>query len=166
MNLKCVIAVLMLCLVYAPMLNGADRIAKPEAGLKDLAWMSGSWVERKDGVETEEHWMAPKGGMMLGMNRTVRDSGKTSFEFLRIAGTKDGISYYASPGGRPAVEFGLVETAGKKAVFENPKLEFPRRITYWLDKGGSLHARIEGMKDGKKLSEEWTWEKAKEAAKD
>ena len=53
--------------------------------LADLAWLAGSWVERKDGVETEEHWLPPKGGMMVAMNRTVRGPGKrTSFELLRI----------------------------------------------------------------------------------
>ncbi len=134
---------------------------KPPADLDRLAWLAGSWVERKQGVETEGHWIAPKGGIMLGVNRTVRAAGKTSFEFVRIARTSSGISYFASPAGRPATEFPLIEAGDKKAVFENPKHDFPTRVIYWLDKEGALHARIEGMIGGKMRSQEWRWEKGK-----
>jgi Domain of unknown function (DUF6265) len=151
---------LMFCLLVVAGAQGAGPDPQPRASLKDLSWMAGSWIERKEGVETEENWTSPKGDLMLGVNRTVRASGKSSFEFLRIAQTPGGIIYYASPGGRPAVEFPLIESADKKVVFENPQHEFPRRIIYWLDKEGSLHARIEGMKGNKMLSEEWKWVKA------
>jgi hypothetical protein len=133
----------------------------PARKLDNLAWMVGSWLERKPGVETEEHWIAPKGDVMLGVNRTVRESGKTSFEFLRIARTPTGISYFASPGGRLATEFKLVESAAtnseKKVVFENREHDFPQRVIYWLD-DGSLRARIEGTIGGQPRSQEWRWE--------
>jgi len=151
--------VLLICLLLVA--GARDPGPHPERGatLKDLSWMAGAWIERKPGVETEENWTAPKGGLMLGVNRTVPESGKSSFEFLRIAQTPGGIIYYASPNGRPAVEFPLIEFADKKVVFENPKHEFPRRIAYWLDGEGHLHARIEGMKGNKMLSQEWKWVK-------
>ncbi len=130
--------------------------------LDDLSWLVGSWLERKTGVETEEHWIAPKGDVMLGMNRTVRESGRTSFEFLRIARTPTGISYFASPGGRPATEFKLIETAEKesqkKVIFENREHDFPQRIIYWRDDDGSLRARIEGTIGGQSRSQEWQWQ--------
>jgi Domain of unknown function (DUF6265) len=150
-----------LCLLVAVCATGAAQDRKLQPSLKDLSWMAGSWIERKEGVETEENWTVPKGDIMLGVNRIVRDSGKASFEFLRIAQVPGGIVYFASPGGRPAVEFPLVECADKKVVFENPKHAFPQRIIYWLDGDGKLHARIEGKKGEKNLSEEWKWEKAK-----
>lgn len=130
----------------------------PARQLDDLSWLVGSWLERKPGVETEEHWIAPKGDLMLGVNRTVRESGKTSFEFLRIARTPTGISYFANPGGRPATEFRLVEAAAKKVVFENREHDFPQRIIYWRDDDGSLHARIEGTIGGLPRSQEWKWQ--------
>jgi hypothetical protein len=149
------------CLVAVAGAQGPAQNRKQDASLKDLSWMVGSWIERKQGVETEEYWTDAKGGLMLGVNRTVRESGKNSFEFLRIAETPGGVSYFASPDGRPPVEFPLVERVGKKVVFENPKQAFPQRIIYWQDGEGNLRARIEGQKGGKNISAEWTWEKAK-----
>lgn len=129
--------------------------------LDRLRWLVGAWSEKKGAVETQEHWIAPQGGLMLGVNRTVRTAGKSSFEFLRIAKTQTGISYFASPGGRPPVEFPLIESKEDRAVFENPKHDFPQRIIYTLAKDGALHARIEGTIGGKARSMEWRWEKMK-----
>ncbi len=98
---------------------------------------------------------------MLGVNRTVRASGKTEFEFLRIAKTGKGISYFASPGGRPPVEFPMVESSAKRVVFDNPKHDFPQRICYWTEPDGKLAARIEGTINGQKRALEWRWERGK-----
>ena len=75
-------------------------------------------------------------------------------EFLRIADTPEGFSYYASPGGRPAVEFKVKELGDRRVVFENAAHDFPQRILYWRD-GDKLVARIEGTIGGKGKSEEW-----------
>ena len=154
------LAACMFCLALLVMNHSSmGQEAKPSPpDLDRLSWFVGSWLERKNGVETEEHWIAPKGDLMLGTNRTVRESGKTSFEFLRIARTPTGISYFASPSGRPATEFKLAEAANKKVVFENREHDFPQRIIYWLDVEGALHARIEGTIGGKERSQQWTWQ--------
>lgn len=128
--------------------------------LSSLAWMAGSWVERKDGVETEEHWLAPKGGMMVAMNRTVRANGRTSFELLRIEMREGKPVYLAQPGGRPVTEFRTAEHAAQKIVFENPEKEFPRRISYWRD-GEALIARTEGRIRGEPFAEQWRFERLK-----
>lgn len=132
-------------------------------GLDRLSWMTGSWLERKEGVDTEEHWIEPKGEMMLGVGRTVRGGGKVAFEFMRIASTPNGISYFASPQGRPAHEFPMTQLEDKKVIFEDPNHGFPRRITYWLDGDGSLRARIEGTAQGEPRSREWRWTKLTKA---
>ena len=122
--------------------------------LEDLAWMSGHWSATKDGVVMEEIWTTPRGGIMLGLHRDARDA-KASFEFIRIAQTADGIVYFAQPGGRPPTPFTLVESGGTRAVFANPKHDFPKRIIYWMN-DGQLCARVEG--DGES-AEQWCWAK-------
>src|SRR5215831_6575593 len=112
-------------------------------GLDDLGWMAGSWIERKGGTVTEEHWLPPSGGLMIAVNRTVAEGKPTSFEVLRIEMRDGKPSYLSSPGGRPAVEFRTVEQSAQRIVFEDPAREFPRRILYWRD-GEALMARIEG----------------------
>jgi len=130
------------------------------AGIDGLSWMAGSWTGTQDGVDMEELWIAPKAGSMLGLHRDAAGGRTVSFEFLRIESAADGVTYWASPKGRPATPFKLVESAGRSAVFENPEKEFPRRILYWLAEDGSLHARIEGTQGGKPASEEWRWKRA------
>jgi hypothetical protein len=129
-------------------------------GLQDLAWMAGSWMERKGATDTEEHWLAPKGGLMTAMNRTVADGKATAFEFLRIE-LRDGKPVYLSmPNGRPAVAFASVEQAPTRIVFEDAGRDFPRRILYWRD-GDALMARIEGTINGEPRSRQWRFERAK-----
>jgi hypothetical protein len=138
------------------------RAQEKKPSLADLNWLTGSWLEKRDGVETEEHWIAPKGGLMLGVNRTTRTGGRTSHEFLRIAEREGGaIAYLAQPAGAAITVFPLKELKDKHVVFENLKHDFPQRISYRLDEQGRLVARIEGKVDGAARSQEWTWERVK-----
>jgi hypothetical protein len=136
---------LLLLLAFAVPLTGAPT-------LDDLSWMAGHWRGTVDGMEMEEVWLAPAGGVMLGMHRDVKGA-KTSFEFLRIAATGDGIVFLAQPGGRPATSFPLVEATASRAVFANPEHDFPQRIVYTLTEG-RLCARVEGKGAA---AEEWCW---------
>lgn len=129
-------------------------------GLDDLAWMAGTWMQRKGTTDTEEQWLAPKGGLMLGVGRTVRDGKAVEFEMLRIE-MKDGKPVYlAMPQARPATEFRTVEQAATKVVFERDGDDFPKRVMYWRD-GESLMARIEGTMKGQARSREWRYDRQK-----
>ena len=124
------------------------------ATLGDLKWMTGHWAATVRGVAMEEVWLAPEAGVMLSMHRDVRKDGRASFEFARIAETKDGIVFLAQPGGRPPTPFRLVESSARRVVFANPEHDYPQRIIYWRD-GAKLCARVEG-KDGAD-AEQWCW---------
>lgn len=123
-----------------------------ETKLEELSWMSGRWAATIDGVEMEELWSDVRGGLILGMHRDLSKK-RTSFEFMRIAETKDGIVFLAQPGGQPPTPFRLTESSHQRAVFANPTHDFPKRIIYWR-KDAKLCARVEG--DGG-TGEEWCW---------
>jgi len=107
--------------------------------------------------------MEPKGGMMLGVHRDVKNGRAVSFEFFRIEAADDGITYFAQPHGKPATPFKLVaeESKGNRAVFANPEHDFPKRILYWLARDGALHARIEGDASSTEKPMEWTWRRGR-----
>ncbi|MEE8523220.1 MAG: DUF6265 family protein [Thermoanaerobaculia bacterium] len=127
----------------------ADEAPRSTASVDDLAWLAGCWAEVEDGQRTEECWLAPRGGMMLGLNRTARDDGRSAFEFLRIAADGDGVvTYFASPGGKPAKGFRLTSHGSRQAVFEDPEHDFPQRLVYRLDDEGVLHVRVEAEAGG------------------
>lgn len=129
----------------------AAVIANPTVG--DLSWMSGYWLSCEEGREVSETWSDPRGDLMVGHGLTVA-GGRTSFEALRIAGHDGGLAYMAQPGGSSATVFPAVEVGDRRAVFENPGHDFPRRIAYARD-GDIMIARVEGEVDGRSRAFEW-----------
>lgn len=124
--------------------------APTKAAIGDLAWLAGAWVgTRSSGSSIEERWSPPLGGAMLAVSRTVNTSGKmNAFEYLRIVERDGGLVYIAQPGGAKATEFVLTELTAKRAVFENPRHDYPNRIVYELSAEGRLSATIGQLKGG------------------
>ncbi len=60
--------------------------------IDSLGWMCGTW---EGFAESLESWMAPRDGLMLGVNRTLRVGKTPFFEFLRIEERPDGIVFVA-----------------------------------------------------------------------
>jgi hypothetical protein len=131
----------------------AKDIALPapaKAAIGDLAWLAGTWVgTRSSGSSIEERWSPPLGGAMLAVSRTVNTSGKMSaFEYLRIVERDGALVYFAQPGGAKATEFVLTELTKTRAVFDNPRHDYPKRIVYELSAEGGLSATIGQLKGG------------------
>ncbi len=135
----------------------AEEIAMPapaKAAIADLAWLAGAWVgTRSSGSSIEERWSPGLGGAMLGVSRTVNTSGKmVAFEYLRIVERDAGLVYVAQPGGKTATEFVLTELVmdggSKRAVFDNPRHDYPKRIVYELSPEDGLGTSIGFMKGG------------------
>ncbi len=130
----------------------------PAASISDLAWMAGNWSSEEGGQIVEEQWLAPRAGMMVGVNRTSFPNGKGTFEFLRIAETGSGLTYFASPSGKPATPFLIKSIEETKVIFENLANDFPHRIIY-AKSGDALTASIEGEIKGQRKSMNWIWKR-------
>lgn len=131
----------------------AEDIPMPipaKAVINDLRWLAGGWSGTKStGSTVEELWSPPRGGAMLGLSRTVNASGKmVAFEYLRIVEREGGLIYVAQPGGKTATEFVLSELGPKRAVFENPRHDYPKRIVYELSNEGTLTTTVGQAKGG------------------
>lgn len=120
------------------------------AAIGDLSWLAGAWVgTRSAGGSIEERWSPPLGGAMLAVSRTVNKSGRMSaFEYLRIVEREGGLVYIAQPGGAAPTEFVLTELSNTRAVFDNPRHDYPKRIVYELSDEGGLTATIGFTKGG------------------
>lgn len=131
----------------------------PSAKIESLAWLAGGWrSESDDGASSsDEHWIAPAGGTMLGVNRAIGGGKTVFFEFLRIEERESTLVFLAQPKGRaPATAFALAEAGDCRVVFANPAHDFPQRIEYRRE-GETLHARVSGRRDGKEAVETWKW---------
>lgn len=141
----------------------AEDIALPtpaDAAIDDLAWLAGAWVGTRGKSSIDERWTPPLGGSMLAVSRTVsraRDR-MVAFEYLRIIERDGGLVYIAQPNGGSPTEFTLTELSATRAVFDNPRHDYPKRIVYELSADGALSATIGFMKGGTPRQFEFTRE--------
>jgi hypothetical protein len=113
--------------------------------INQLAWLAGKWRTEKAGRIVEEQWMAPAGGVMLGMSRTITRGKVVDHEFMQIReGPGGALFFIALPSGQKEAAFQVFSLSATEAVFENKQNDFPQRIIYTLRPDGSVLAAIEG----------------------
>lgn len=118
------IAAALLFAAPAPAQQGINR-ALPE-------WLAGSWQMEDGAAWSEEVWMYPRGGAMLGLGRSGFGPQLQQWEAMRIGVKADGrVSLYAQPRGGPATEFAMVSAGPESIEFANPAHDYPQRIRYW-----------------------------------
>lgn len=133
--------------VLAAALLAMAAVPGRAADMERLVWMAGHWIEADDSRLSEEIWLAPRGGLMLGMSRTGKPGARGQFEFARIEPGLDGrIGFHAQPGGAPASVFWSVEQGAQSITFANAAHDYPQRIRYWRE-GDRLMAEI-SLADG------------------
>lgn len=136
----------MLCVTAA----GASplRAQQAPARAEALGWMAGCWQARSGGRVIDEQWMAPRGGTLLGMSRTVAADSTVGWEAMRIVERGGRLVFQAHPSGQAPAEFAAVEIGPGRVAFADPAHDFPQRIVYRLAGADSLVARIEGELGG------------------
>lgn len=163
-------------LVATALLAVTAQAATPnnEQSVDALVWLSGDWEQVTQSAPnvsdwTVERWSRPRAGVMLGTSltgrRTTSDAASLvdrprAYEFLRISPGEGGrITYFASPGGQPAVAFPMARIGRFEVVFENAAHDYPQRITYRWDAssvaGESLTATISLIDGSRPMS--WTY---------
>lgn len=136
------------------MLGGALLAAAAAGAAPDpvakLGWLQGCWAAPGAEAGSVEQWSSAAGGTMFGISRTVKNGKTVEFEFVQIRETEPGkLAYMAQPSGQRPASFPLLRLSESEVVFENLAHDFPQRIIYRRDGERALHARIEGMSNGK-----------------
>ena len=115
------------------------------------AWMAGCWRQSAERQTIDEMWMAPGGGVMLGISRTSIGTRTVAYEFLRIHQDGGRLTFTAKPSGQDEASFAMLKMGPREVVFENAAHDFPQRVSYRLD-NDTLIGRIEGTQNGKARS--------------
>lgn len=152
------VGVYLLLLPAAPAMLVAQEAGNPEAApegdepprLEAAAWLAGCWEARSsDGTNrVEELWMAPRGGLMLGLSRTVRDGTVRGHEFLSIRETGGLLVYHAVPSGQSPTNFPARSVEDSRLEFVNPVHDLPRKIVYSRIGPDSARAAVFAEVDG------------------
>jgi hypothetical protein len=122
--------------------------AQEASGIARVAWMQGCWEAATTQRTIEEHWMAPRGGSMLGMSRTVQAGRLTAHELIVLREQDERLAYEAHPSGQAPTVFLTAAVSDTLALFENPEHDFPQRVGYRPIGTDSLLAWIDGTTAG------------------
>ncbi len=135
-------------------------IGSETAAIEQLSWMAGHWTySSADGARADEAWLAPVGGLMLGMNRYVPAGKHGLYENLRIETRPDGSTVFVGwPQGQAPADFKLTSASASRVSFFNLAHDFPQGISYWRD-GEELLARVDGIENGVMRSMEYRFQR-------
>jgi hypothetical protein len=139
--------------------GGALRAQQPPA-ISRVAWLQGCWEAASPQRTIEEHWMAPHGGSMLGMSRTVRGGRLVAHELVVLREEGHRLAYEAHPSGQAGTVFLSTEVTDTLTVFENPEHDFPQRVGYRRVGADSLVAWIDGTAGGEVRRIEFRYRRA------
>ena len=148
--------------VVLTVLACATEVAWAQSATIDrVKWLQGCWQTTRGEATIEEQWMAPRGGTMLGMGRTVRGGKIAEYELVLIKEQGAALAYEAHPSGQPSATFLSTTASDTSVVFENPKHDFPQRVGYQRDGSDGLQAWIEGEVNGKARRVDFAYRRAR-----
>ena len=110
-----VFGLMLACLLPATLWAQETAVITPS--LERLRWLAGDWRMERAGRIVDEHWMAPAGGVMLGMSRTVAKGKVVEHEFTQIREGPGGELFFVALPSRQ-------KEAAFKALSQTP--EWPR----------------------------------------
>ncbi|MCA9281154.1 MAG: hypothetical protein H6812_01635 [Phycisphaeraceae bacterium] len=173
-------AIRAIALATACLVSGVFAVARPSqdappdvpeatpcvAGVARLGFMSGDWTHTDDSGVWEERWSAPLSGCIVGSLRWVREGQPRMYEMLAIEEDENGhvrmFVRHFNKGLRPwereagmearTPTWTLTHVEKGRAVFEDPSIGFPSKMTYEADKRGvaptTLSVTLEGTENG------------------
>ena len=117
-----------------------------------LAWLEGCWQGTVNQREFREHWLPPRGGMLIGAGQSVLRGKMQDYEFLRIEPRSDGVFFSQFGRDRKETSFRLDKVVGEDKdtifTFANTADAFPARLIYRRGTEGWLYETIEGKMNG------------------
>lgn len=116
--------------------------AQAPVSIGHAAWLAGCWVTERGKATIEEQWMAPAGGTMLGMGRTIREGKLDDYELMLIRAKDGRVDFEAHPMMQPTSVFTATVVSDTLLQFENPRHDFPKLVAYQRRGTDSLQARI------------------------
>lgn len=130
----------------------ADPDPAPSDPISQMGWIAGTWRGDMGGETFWTHYTPPEGGIILSVSKTLGPDGNaTFFEFERWMMKNGAAVMTPYPGGQQSVDFTLEgwDPKVKKAVFANPRHDFPKSLAYELVSEDNLVIVLKGEEGGR-----------------
>ncbi|KAF2081857.1 DUF6265 family protein [Flavobacterium sharifuzzamanii] len=130
--------------------------------IKKADWLIGNWENKtQDGV-LSENWQKLNDSTFSAVSYFIKGKDTIHSESIILAQLGETLTYKATVKGQnddKPVFFPSTSETEQKLVFENPKHDYPQKITYTKGANNTLTAEISGNLNGKPSSEKFVMTK-------
>jgi hypothetical protein len=154
--MKKVFSILSLAIVFIACKNETKEISKTYSQLENANWLLGKWGNTTKESDFAENWTKKDDSTFVGESYVLVAKDTVFYENVVLQQKNDSLFYTVSVKGQnkeKPVSFYLVKFSKNELVFENPKHDFPNKITYAQVTKDSLVAEISGIQNGKEAKE-------------
>ncbi|WP_409417131.1 DUF6265 family protein [Flavobacterium sp. PS2] len=126
--------------------------------IKTADWLIGKWENVSPQGTLTETWSKVNDSTFQGSSYFIKGKDTIHFESIKLQQKGENLTYNATVKGQnndQAVAFELTTSTEKELVFENPKHDYPQKISYTKDANNTLTAEISGKLQGKLSSEKF-----------
>jgi hypothetical protein len=144
--------------------NTTNSDVKSFSELEKASWLIGEWQNNSTEGNASEVWAKKSDSTYFGKSYFVIGKDTVSLETISLEQNGNQLFYIPTVknqnAGQP-VKFTLTSSTNNQLIFENPKHDFPQKISYTQITNDSLLAEISGMMDGKQNSQKFPMTRAK-----
>ena len=147
-----VITLISLCLIFQSTVQ-----AKACDTIESLTWLVGNWNSENNKLKINEIWKRISGKTFEGSGSTysIEKNQIVSSETLRIVEMSGEVFYIAKVASNDLpVAFKLTSCTAETAIFENSQHDFPKKLSYQLNKDKNITVFVSG-EEGKGFSIEF-----------
>lgn len=127
--------------------------------LEKMNWLIGQWKNKTPEGYLTETWTKDNDSTFSGQSYfIINEKDTVHFESIVLMQVNDDLIYQPIVKGQnedQPVDFKLISDAEDSFSFENPKHDYPQKITYKKINNKSLTATISGLQQGKQSSESY-----------
>ena len=127
--------------------------------LEKMNWLIGQWENKTPEGYLTETWTKDNDSTFSGQSYfIIKEKDTLHFESIVLMQVNDDLIYQPIVKGQnenQPVDFKLISDAEDSFSFENPKHDYPQKITYKKINNKSLTATISGLQQGKQSSESY-----------
>ncbi|EIA09010.1 DUF6265 family protein [Flavobacterium frigoris] len=132
--------------------------------IKTAHWLLGTWENKSAEGNLKEIWNKVNDSTYEGQSYFIKGKDTIHFEKIQLQQIGEELTYAPTVRGQnndKPVAFPLTNSNEKELIFENPKHDYPQKISYKNISKDSLVAEISGIQSGKPSSEKYIMKKVK-----
>lgn len=141
-----------------------DSDANEKEKIKAANWLLGNWESKSVEGNLTENWKKVNDSTFQAESYFIKEKDTLHFESITLQQKGEELTYSAAVKGQnndKPVAFKLTTATEKQMIFENPKHDYPQKISYTQITPDSLVAKISGIQQGKPSSEQFSIKRIK-----